>query len=135
MPLDKQFIAGEELPEGIGAKTDLYKKTMALRLAMEKEAKKVKERETEISKAIIAECEENNENGGVGENFKSELVKKEVPIVEDWEAFHAYIQEQNRFDLLQKRMSDKAVAEMLEDGEEIPGINTMISKKLSVTKR
>lgn len=62
---------------------------------------------------------------------------KRVADVADWPAFHAYIQETGRFDMLHKRVSNGVINEFIDDDENTkhtppPGIMTRSERKLSV---
>lgn len=50
-------------------------------------------------------------------------VKKEtVPTVEQWDDLYKHIVQTNQFELLQKRMSATAYRELLQLGEQVPGV-------------
>lgn len=53
----------------------------------------------------------------------------------DWTAYWAYIQETGRFDLLEKRVSQKPIKDMIEAGEALPpGINTFRERKVVIRR-
>lgn len=125
---------GDELPKSIGRCADLYNDTRALRLAMEKETNAVKERESEIREHIIANLSKTEDTGAAGLRYRAQIVMKDVPRAADWAAIHKFIKDNNRFDLLQKRLGEKAVADMWEAGEDIPGVEHMHIPEVSITK-
>jgi hypothetical protein len=61
-------------------------------------------------------------------------VHKIEPTVVDWEALHGYIRENNRFDLLQKRISSPAWRELQDEGTLVPGTEPTEVWDLSLTK-
>lgn len=56
-----------------------------------------------------------------------------VPTVEDWDKVWAYIGRNKAFHLIQRRMSNPAWREALEQGKKIPGIKPFKKRSLSVT--
>ena len=52
--------------------------------------------------------------------FRAEFVLKQAPKVEDWDSFYAWIRENNRFDMLHKRVSSAPVVELFQCKEPLP---------------
>lgn len=128
---------GGPLPPSIGRCADLYSDVRALRLAMEKEVEAVKAREHQIREHIISNLSktaQDGDSGASGLRYRAQIVTKEVPRAMDWPKIHAYIAKNNRFDLLQKRLGEKAVMDMIEDKQSIPGIEVVIVPDVSITK-
>ena len=133
-PLD----VGGPLPKSIGRVADLYSDVRTLRLAMDKEVDTVKAREHELREYIISNLSKTGKDGGdtgaSGLRYRAQIVSKDVPRAADWSKIHAYIQKTGRFDLVQKRLSEKAVMDMVEDKQEIPGIEVVSIPDVSITK-
>lgn len=129
-PLD----LGGPLPKSIGLCADLYSDVRALRLMMEKEVEAVQARETEIRDHIINNLSKSDDTGAAGKRYRAQIVMKTVPKLADWKAFTGYVLEHDRFDLIQKRLGEKAVADMWESGETIPGVEKMHIPIVSITK-
>jgi hypothetical protein len=129
---------GAPLPQSIGRCADLYRDIRELRLKMEKEAETVKARETEIREHIIANLSKSQDTGAAGLKYRAQIVTKEVAKISDerggWAALHKFIAENNRFDLLQKRLGEAAIAEMWAAGEQVPGVEKMKVPDVSITK-
>ncbi len=130
---------GAPIPENMGAVADEYALTKQYRLAMEKIVEPVKARESELREYMIRNLEksrdEGKDTGAAGRLYRVQIKDKETPKVIDWPAFHAWVAKNNRFDLLQKRLADKAVMDTLENSvSAIPGIDTMLVPDVSVTK-
>jgi hypothetical protein len=125
---------GAPLPNSIGKCADLYSDVRALRLAMDKEAAAVKARETEIREHIISNLSKSDDTGAAGLRYRAQIVMKDVPHLTDWSLFTGYILENDRFDLLQKRLGEKAVMDMIAAGEAIPGVERMKIPDVSITK-
>lgn len=125
---------GGPIPQSIGRTADLYSDVRALRLTMEKEVEKVQAREKELREYIIANLSKSDDTGAAGLRYRAQIVSKDVPRAMDWAKVHAYIQKTGRFDLLQKRLGEKAVMDMAEQKELIPGIEIVKVPDVSITK-
>jgi hypothetical protein len=132
-----KYQAGAPMPENMGAVADLYMEVRTIRLAAEKEIEPWKARENELREHMIQNIAKSRDEGGdtgaAGRVYRVQIKDKEVPKVTDWRAFHAYVAETGRFDLLQKRVSDKPVMELLDEGA-VPGVEGMFVPDVSVTK-
>lgn len=134
-------LPGSPIPQTLGAVADEFALTRKWRLAMEKVVVPVQERETELRQYMIKHLEKTRDQGGdtgaAGRLFRVQITDKEVPKVNDWKKFQEYIAANDRFDLLQKRTSDKAILELYDSmgaNEFIPGIETILVPDVSVTK-
>ena len=132
-PVD-MLVTGAPLPKSIGLCADLYSDVRALRLAMEKEVEAVQARESEIRNHIIDNLSKSDDTGAAGKRFRAQIVMKVTPKATDWPKIWAYIAETQRFDLVQKRLGEKAVADMWEAGEAVPGVEKMNIPTVSITK-
>lgn len=134
--MDKRFLKGAAVPATMGLCADEYHYVRAVRLAMQKDVDVVQEREKELYEHMI-ETLSKGDSGAAGKFYRvqrrpdSECL---VPKVEDWAAVFAFVKSSDRFDLLQKRISDTAVTAMWDAGEIVPGVGKIIVPKLSVTK-
>lgn len=131
---DPRFVKGEAMPTTTGAQADLYAEVREKRLAMDKEAAAVKDRETEIFNTIIATLNESTDTGAAGKHHRVQRVTKTVQNVADWPAFWGFIQQTGSFEMLQKRLADKAVTEYTEANGLPPGIVTAEVATLSFSK-
>lgn len=127
------------MPASIGRCADLYHDVRELRLAMEKEVEEVKAREVEVQEHIIrnvsASAEAGGDTGAAGLRYRVQVIKKLKPIIGDWGILCSWVRKNDRFDILQKRISEKAVAEWNETEARImPGTDIMQVPTLSVTK-
>lgn len=129
---------GAPLPGSIGRCADLYNDVRQLRLAMDKEVDAIKAREAQIREHIIDNLSKSQDTGAAGLRYRAQIVMKDVPKVSEekggWAAVWAHIQQTGQFDLLQKRLGEKAVAERWAAGEAIPGVEKMKIPDVSITK-
>ena len=109
------LAVGAPLPQSIGRCADLYSDVRALRLAMEKEVEVVKARETEVREHIIANLSKSQDTGAAGLKYRAQIVLKKMVKVSDWGIFHSWIRKNDRFDMLQKRIAEKAVQDWIDD--------------------
>jgi len=130
-----KFEKGTPLPKSLGACVDRYREVRELRLAMQKEVDAVAAHERELKDHLINTISASEDTTGVaGKKFRAQIVTKVSPKADDWKVFYEYVKETGRFDLMQKRLSDKAIKDMWEEGETVPGIGEFKSKDVSVTK-
>jgi len=125
---------GGPLPKSVGRCADLYSEVRGLRLQMDKEVDAVKTREAEIREHIINNLSKSDDSGAAGLKYRAQIVMKDVPRVTDWTKLWAFIAKNNRFDLLQKRLGEKACSDMMEAGETPPGTELMHIPEVSITK-
>lgn len=57
-----------------------------------------------------------------------------VPVPKDWEAIHQYVRENDAFHLLYKQILSTTYREMLDAGEEVPGIVSYTHTTISAKK-
>jgi hypothetical protein len=129
---------GGPIPKEMGLVADEYALTRAFRLALEKMVMPVQQRESELREHMIANLEKSRGDGGntgaAGKLYRVQIRDKATPRVTDWAAVHAFVAANNRFDLLQKRLSDTAVLEMFDNNEPPPGVDRILLPDVSVTK-
>lgn len=131
---DDPLKLGGPVPASIGRVADLYAEIRALRLQMDKEVAEVKARETELREYIINNLSKSDDTGAAGLRYRAQIVMKDIPRAENWERIHAYVRETGRFDLLQRRLGEKAVMDMVTDGQQIPGVEVAHIPDVSITK-
>ncbi len=128
---------GSPLPTSMGRCADLLHDVQQLRLAMEKEAAVIAERESEIKEYIIANLTKGEDTGASGLRYRVQVLTSRKPIIQPdgWGGFTSWMNKHGRFDLIQKRLSDKAVMEVM-DAEKrlLPGLEIMNVPKISLTK-
>lgn len=106
---DQRFVKGSPLPSAVGELADEYAMVRAERLRIAKEADAVKERETEIYNVIMSILDESTDTGASGKTYRVQRVEKDRINVVDWPTLWKWIAENDGFDMLQKRLNDKAV--------------------------
>lgn len=130
-----RFKKGGPIPEALGRVGDLYAEVRQLRLDMEKEVEEVRAREAELREHLIDNLSKSDDTGAIGLTHRVMVRTKTKPKVSDWDAFHDYVKATARFDLLQKRIAEKAVMDMDEAGDMPPGVERIHIPELSLTKK
>lgn len=126
---------GGPMPQSIGRCADLYHDVRDLRLAMEKEVEEVRKRESEVREYIIENLSKSADTGAAGLHYRAQIVVKEKRNIADWGVLTSWIRKHDAFGLLQKRLSDTAVKELVEaEGREIPGTEKILVPEVSITK-
>lgn len=124
------LAAPQSLPDVI----DTYRDVRELRLAKDKEAAALKELESFAKKALIEGIPSIGE-GLSSKRFNAEITKKPTARVTDFNAVFGYAAANDRPDLIQKRINEKNVRELLDEGVEVPGTERYTVTDVSVTKR
>lgn len=124
-----------EFPDDLGSCIDKYYQLRAQRLNLEKEVKERKRTEKAYMEHIIAKLRGINMENGGGHVANASIKEVEVPTPKDWPAIWEFVKQNNAWDLLQKRLSGKAVQERWDQEIVIPGIETFTKVSLSLTKK
>lgn len=127
---------GDAMPEVLGQVADEFKRVSSIRMTLQKEMEAVKARESELRDYLIDNIDADNSKGVIGLHYQATIKVDQRPRMDptQWNEFHEWVAENGRFDLLQKRLSDTAVMELINQGEELPGIDKMNVKSVSIRK-
>ena len=118
---------------------NIHLETLALKLRdkrdeisnLEKKLAALKEERDHIEKhaatalALIGVKSAQTQYGTLG------LSSTKVATIDDWEAFTEFVTENNAFHLLERRPAQAGCRELMQDGENIPGIKPFIKTKLT----
>lgn len=123
-----------KFPKAMGACADLLYQLRQKRLEMQKEVDKIAAEEAALKEHIINTLPKSEASGVAGKVARVTVVTKEVPQVEDWDSFYKYVKRTGAFDLMQRRLTEAAVKERWEAGEEIPGVKHFQVVTVSINK-
>lgn len=123
-----------EIPKTIGACADVLYTTRMERLTVNRTANEMEEYEKAIKEHLIKTVSKKDSKGAIGKVAKAVIDTADVPVVHDWEAFYKYIWKTKSFHLLQRRLSEDAIAEIWAAGKQVPGVKAFTVTKVSVTK-
>jgi hypothetical protein len=118
----------------LGSLIDEYYSKREARLAAERGIKDLKEAETALKFSIMDLLRDSGLKKATGEVATASIRTNLVPYVEDWDLIHSYIKDNDRFDLLQKRLSVTAWRDLHETGVNVPGTTAVEDEDLSLTK-
>lgn len=123
-----------KFPKSIGACADKLYQLKEKRLKMQKEVDAVASEESALKEHIINTLPKSEASGVAGKIARVTVVTKTTPRVEDWDKFYAYIKKNNAFEMLQRRVGDKAIAERWDAGKEVPGVGHFTFPTVSINK-
>jgi hypothetical protein len=126
--------AAFKIPKTLGACADLLYTTREERLALQKQIDELAERESMLKEHVINNLPKSNATGVSGKVANVRVETKTIPQVQDWEKFYQYISKNKAFDLLQRRVNDKAIQERWEAKKTVAGVGTFDVVKVSCTK-
>ncbi len=98
-------------------------------------ADEAKRQREEIDQLIIEKLEEQGVDSTRTDVATVSISVTNHPNVEDWDAFAEYVVENNAVYLLQRRVSSKAVEELVAGGEAVPGVTFFEKKSLNLRSR
>jgi acetyl-CoA carboxylase alpha subunit len=120
--------------ENLSAKVDLFYATREQRLLMQRQVDRIQEQESKLKEELIRELQASKVSSIGGTLARVTIQEKIKPIAQDWAKVHAYMKENDAFDLMQRRLTEAAVKSRWEDGIIIPGVDRFIVFDLSVAK-
>lgn len=120
-------------PKSMGACADMLYDLRQKRLEADKVAAELKSQENALKEYIIDNLDKES-TGACGKHHMVRVVTKHKPQVKDWDVFYKYVSRTKSFDMLQKRLSEQAVAARLDDGKQVPGVELFVAVDISLTK-
>jgi hypothetical protein len=108
--------------------------TRQTRLDLTKRVDELKAEETAMRGQILELLDSMGMAKGSGLQATCGIKESIEPVPTDWEAIHAYIRQNDRFDLIQKRLSAPAWRGLLDSGVLVPGTESVKVRDLSLTK-
>jgi hypothetical protein len=118
----------------LALKADLYYETRELRLKMQREVDAVDKEEKKLKAEIINALKAQDTRAIGGKVVTLTLKQKDTAVAKDWAKLHAYIIENDAWDLMQKRLTQTAVDLRWADGIVVPGIEKFPVDELSYSK-
>ena len=99
---------------------------------LEAEISKIRKVMEEEEINIFALLEEQDLPGAKGHTATVSITESVVPVLEDDEVFFDHIMKTGDLHLLERRPSVRAYRELLESGEEVPGLRPFTKRTLSL---
>lgn len=113
---------------------DKYEALRDKRLEADRAAAKLRSEENTLKEELIHAMQSNGASAIGGTHIVVNLKSKEKPVVSDWAKFYSYIAEHDAFDLLQRRVGEKAMQLRWEDGVSVPGVDSFTHYNLTIGK-
>lgn len=123
-----------KFPKTMGACADRLYELRQKRLEEQKKVDLIEAEEKALKEHIIQNLPKSEASGVAGKVARVTVVTKEVPQVDDWDSFYKYVKRTGAFDLMQRRLTEAAVKERWEAGEEIPGVKHFQVVTVSINK-
>lgn len=123
-----------KFPKAIGACADKIYELKEKKREAQKVVDAIAAEESALREHIINTLPKSESQGVAGKKARVTVVTKVVPQVKDWEEFYKYVKRTGSFDLMQRRLSDKAVMDRLENGKKLPGVEIFNATTLSINK-
>ena len=121
-------------PKTLGACADRIYLLRQKRLDTQKLVDQIQAEESALREHIIQTLPKSEATGAAGKVARVTVVTKQVPQVKDWELFWSKFSKTRDRDLLQRRLSDKAIMERWEAGKKVPGVEAFTTVSLSINK-
>ena len=118
----------------LGEAIDELYQARAARLAKAKEVKELQAEESAAKTTVLQLLKETGLEKASGKLATAGIIKEDVPYIKDWDALYGYIKENDRFDLLQRRIGVVAWRELFKDNILVPGTEAAVDTDLSLTK-
>ena len=118
----------------LGQAIDQLYEARAERLAKAKEVKDLQIKEAAAKVQVLALLRESGLEKASGKLATAGILESDIPIITDWERVYGYIKDNNRFDLLQKRIGVQAWRDLYLDSILVPGTEAGTDTDISLTK-
>jgi hypothetical protein len=118
----------------LGQAIDNLYAARAARLAKAKEVKDLQVTEAIAKAQVLQMLNDTGLAKASGMTATASITTEDIPFIKDWEAVHAYIKINDRFDLLQKRIGVVAWRDLFKDGILVPGTEPAVDTDISLTK-
>jgi hypothetical protein len=123
-----------KFPKTLGECIDQLYELRAKRLAGQKAVDLVKAEEAEYENHILATFSKSDLRGAKGDLATAGVKRTTVYNITDWDLYTKWIDANQAWDCLQKRLASTAIAARFDNGEEIPGVESFEKVSLSLTK-
>lgn len=104
------------------------------RLELDRRSKEIGELENELKQLIMAHMEEQHVYVAGSPHVTVKLKITPKPTAKDWREVYQYVKDNDAFDILFRRLNEKALIERREQGVEVPGLDWFPVASLSVSR-
>lgn len=118
----------------LGQAIDQLYEARAERLAKAKEVKDLQIKEAAAKVQVLALLRESGLEKASGKLATAGITTEDIPFVKDWDAVFGYIKDNDRFDLVQRRIGVVAWRDLFRDNILVPGTEAAVDIDISLTK-
>lgn len=118
--------------KGIGPAIDELFELRCQKQELEAQIKKIEGEYSEIEEALLAKLKAEGTDKGAGKRASVTVSTTTVGNLEDANKFFAYVKKTGYFHLLQRRLSNPAVTELMASKGSIPGVTTFDKVRLNL---
>lgn len=119
-------------PPTVGALIDQIWAAREEKRRLESQIKEVETTIATLQEQIMERLEAEGLDKASGSKATVSISANTVANVEDWDSFWSYILKNKYTHLLQRRVSDPAYRELLEQGKKVPGVQPFVKRTLNV---
>ena len=123
-----------KFPKSMGLCADRLYELRKKRLEEQKKVEAIEAEEKALKEHIIENLPKSQLTGASGKVANVKIVPKEIPQIQDIEALYGFIRKTKRTDLLQKRLNESAIKDLIDSGKTPPGVILFPTKSISLTK-
>ena len=126
-----------KIPKSLALAVDMYYSKREERLALQRQVDLLAADEALLKSHLIDNIPKSDATGIAGKLARVSVTTKDVPQVQDWDEFYAYVAKnvkKGSFALLNRAVNAKAVGEIWEAGKTVPGVGAHTVVNLSVNK-
>lgn len=124
-----------KIPKDLGAVADLLYTTREARYALQHDVDKLEEQEKLLKDHLITNLPKSKAEGITGKVANATVQRKVRPSVEDWDALYKHVAKTKEWELLQRRLGEKAVQDRWDAGKTVPGVGKFDYVTVSLKKR
>ena len=118
----------------LSALLDRYDEVKQDRLDLDRQSRILNEEEKNLREQIIVAMQQEKLTAAGGNRVQVTLEYENIGVVNDWPAVFNYIAEEGAYDLMYRRLNQKALRERMEDGVKVPGVGVIPQPKLSESR-
>lgn len=123
-----------KFPKSMGVCADQLYAIRNKRIAEQKKVDELAAEESALKEHIIENLPKSQQTGASGKVANVKISTKEIPQIADLTALYGFIRRTKREDLLQKRLNEGAVKEIIDAGKMVPGVQLFKAVTVSLTK-
>ena len=103
--------------------------------ALNSELKDHKNEQSIIDAQLLRALDDQGVDVTGNEKYRVSINEDVVPTVNDWDAVYQHVLEHKDFSLLYRRVNSKAYRELLELGEQVPGLSETTIRRINLRTR